>query len=46
MALDFDSAGSEVEVAYVTSAFTISFNSSSDVDGNELVADSTTSVEI
>ena len=46
MALGFDSAGNEAEVAYVTSAFTISLSSSSDVAGNEVVADSTTKVEI
>jgi TolB-like protein len=46
MALGFDSAGNDAEVAYVTRAFTISFSSSSDVAGSEVVADSTTSVEI
>jgi hypothetical protein len=46
MALGFESAGNEAEVAYVTSAFTISLSSSSDVAGNDVVADSTTSVEI
>ena len=46
MALGFDSVGSEEEVAYVTSALTISLSSSSEVGGSEFVADSTTSVEI
>jgi len=46
MALGFDSIGNEEEVAYVTSALTISLSSSSEVGGSEFVADSTTSVEI
>jgi hypothetical protein len=46
MALGFDSAGSEVDVAYVTSALTISLSSSNDVAGSEVVADSITSVDI
>jgi hypothetical protein len=46
MALGLDSAGSDGDVAYVTSALTISFSSSRDVGESEVVADSTTRVEI
>ena len=46
MALGFASAGKEEEVAYETSALTISFSSSRDAAGSEVVADSTISVEI
>jgi hypothetical protein len=46
MARGFDSAGMEGDVVYVTSALTISLSSSSDVGGSDVVAESTTNVEV